>query len=57
MSAKILDCKVVAQAIKDECKAAAAELKAKGIEPKLGIFRVGAKGPTPMLPRAFIRLR
>ncbi|MGX8715261.1 MAG: bifunctional 5,10-methylenetetrahydrofolate dehydrogenase/5,10-methenyltetrahydrofolate cyclohydrolase [Lachnospiraceae bacterium] len=45
MSAKILDCKVVAQAIKDECKAAADELKAKGIEPKLGIFRVGAKGP------------
>jgi methylenetetrahydrofolate dehydrogenase (NADP+)/methenyltetrahydrofolate cyclohydrolase len=45
MSAKVLDCKLVAQSIKDECKAAADELKAKGIVPKLGIFRVGEKGP------------
>ena len=43
--ANVLDCKVVAQAIKDECKAAADELKAKGIVPKLGIIRVGEKGP------------
>lgn len=43
--ANVLDCKVVAQAIKDECKAAAEELKAKGITPKLGIVRVGEKGP------------
>lgn len=45
MSAKVLDCKLVAQSIKDECKAAAEELKAKGITPKLGIVRVGEKGP------------
>ncbi|MEE0954372.1 MAG: bifunctional 5,10-methylenetetrahydrofolate dehydrogenase/5,10-methenyltetrahydrofolate cyclohydrolase [Eubacterium sp.] len=45
MSANVLDCKLVAQSIKDECKAAAAELKAKGITPKLGIVRVGEKGP------------
>lgn len=45
MSAKVLDCKLVAQSIKDECKAAADALKAQGIVPKLGIFRVGAKGP------------
>ena len=45
MSAKVLDCKLVAQSIKDECKAAADELKAKGITPKLGIVRVGEKGP------------
>ena len=45
MSAKILDCKLVAQSIKDECKAEAEALKAKGITPKLGIFRVGEKGP------------
>lgn len=45
MSAQVLDCKVVAQAISDECKAAAEELKAKGITPKLGIVRVGEKGP------------
>ena len=45
MSAQILDCKAVAQSIKDECKAAAEELKAKGIVPKLGIVRVGEKGP------------
>lgn len=45
MSAKVLDCKLVAQSIKDECKAAADALKAKGITPKLGIFRVGEKGP------------
>ena len=29
MSAKVLDCKVVAQAVKDECKAEAEALKAK----------------------------
>ena len=45
MSAQVLDCKLVAQSIKDECKAEAEALKAKGIVPKLGIFRVGAKGP------------
>ena len=45
MSAKVLDCKLVAQSIKDECKAEADALKAKGITPKLGIFRVGEKGP------------
>lgn len=45
MSAQVLDCKVVAEAIKNECKAAAEELKAKGIVPKLGIVRVGEKGP------------
>ena len=45
MSAQVLDCKLVAQAIKDECKKEADALKAKGITPKLGIFRVGAKGP------------
>ena len=32
MSAQVLDCKVVAQAISEECKAAADELKAKGEE-------------------------
>lgn len=45
MSANVLDCKLVAQSIKDECKAAAEALKAKGITPKLGIVRVGEKGP------------
>ena len=43
MSAKILSGKEVAASIKDECKAAAEELRAKGIVPKLGILRVGAK--------------
>jgi methylenetetrahydrofolate dehydrogenase (NADP+)/methenyltetrahydrofolate cyclohydrolase len=45
MSAKVLDCKLVAQSIKDECKAEADKLKEKGITPKLGIVRVGEKGP------------
>lgn len=45
MSAKVLDCKVVAEAIKEECRKAAQELKTKGITPKLGIVRVGEKGP------------
>jgi len=45
MTAQVLDCKVVAQSIKDECKADAEALKAKGIVPKLGILRVGEKGP------------
>ena len=43
MSAKILSGKEVAASIKEECKAAAEELRAKGIVPKLGILRVGAK--------------
>ncbi len=45
MSAKVLDCKAVAQAIRDECKLAADQLRAKGIIPKLAILRVGEKGP------------
>lgn len=45
MSAEVIDCKLVAQAIKNECKIQADELKARGITPKLGIIRVGAKGP------------
>ncbi|KIR03274.1 Methylenetetrahydrofolate dehydrogenase (NADP+) / Methenyltetrahydrofolate cyclohydrolase [Lachnospiraceae bacterium TWA4] len=43
--ANVLDCKLVAQSIKDECKKEADALKAQGITPKLGIFRVGEKGP------------
>lgn len=43
--ANVLDCKVVAQSIKDQCKKDADELKAKGITPKLAIVRVGEKGP------------
>ena len=45
MSAQVLDCKAVAQSIQDQCKADADALRAKGIVPKLGIFRVGEKGP------------
>lgn len=43
--AQLLDCKAVAQAIKDDCKAQAEALKAQGINPKLAIIRVGEKGP------------
>ena len=43
MSAMILSGKEVAASIKEECKATAEELRAKGIVPKLGIVRVGAK--------------
>ena len=45
MSATVMDGKLVSQSIKDYCKKEADALKAKGIVPKLGIFRVGAKGP------------
>lgn len=45
MSAKLLDCKVVAQAVKERCMKEAAALKEAGIVPELGIFRVGEKGP------------
>ena len=45
MSAQVLDCKLVAQAISEQCKKEADALKAKGIVPKFGIFRVGEKGP------------
>ena len=45
MSAQVLDCKLVAQSISEQCKTEADALKAKGIVPKLGIFRVGEKGP------------
>ena len=43
--AQILDCKAVAQAIKDDCRIQADALRAKGIVPKLAILRVGEKGP------------
>ena len=43
--AKILDCKLVAEAIINDCKAEAANLKEKGISPKLAILRVGENGP------------
>lgn len=33
--AQVLDCKAVAQAIKDDCRAQADALRAKGIVPKL----------------------
>lgn len=43
--AQILDCKLVAQTIKDECKKESDLLKAQGISPKLAVMRVGEKGP------------
>ena len=43
--AEILDCKVVAESIREQCLAEADALKAKGITPKLGMVRVGEKGP------------
>ena len=43
--AQVLNCKEVAQAIKDDCLKQADELRAQGIIPKLGILRVGEKGP------------
>ena len=43
--AQVLDCKAVAQAIKDDCKAQADALREKGIVPRLAILRVGEKGP------------
>lgn len=45
MSAQVLDGKLVGQAVQDACKKDVEDLKAKGITPKLGIMRVGAKGP------------
>jgi len=43
--AQVLDCKLVAQTIKDNCKAEADALRSKGISPKLAVMRVGEKGP------------
>ncbi len=43
--AKLLECKPVAQAVKDRCKSDVEALKAQGISPKLAILRVGEKGP------------
>jgi len=40
-----LDCKAVADEIKAQCAKKAAALKARDIRPKLGILRVGEKGP------------
>ena len=42
---EILDAALVAQSVKDNCKAEVAALKEKGITPKVGVVRVGAKGP------------
>ena len=44
MSAVLLDCKAVAEAILASCKQDAEALKEKGITPKLGIVRVGENG-------------
>ena len=43
--AQVLDCTAVATAIKEKCRAESDALRAKGIVPKLGILRVGEKGP------------
>jgi methylenetetrahydrofolate dehydrogenase (NADP+)/methenyltetrahydrofolate cyclohydrolase len=43
--AQVLDCTAVATAIKEKCRAESDALRAKGITPKLGILRVGEKGP------------
>lgn len=42
---KLLECKPVAQAVKDRVRKETEDLKAKGIQPKLAILRVGEKGP------------
>lgn len=42
---KLLECKPVAQAVKDRVRREADALKAQGITPKLAILRVGEKGP------------
>lgn len=42
---KLLECKPVAQAVKDRVRKQTNELKAQGITPKLAILRVGEKGP------------
>lgn len=42
---KLLECKPVAQAVKDRVRNEAEALKAQGITPKLAILRVGEKGP------------
>lgn len=42
---KLLECKPVAQAVKDRVRKQTEELKAQGVTPKLAILRVGEKGP------------
>lgn len=42
---KLLECKPVAQAVKDRVRKQTNELKAQGITPKLAILRVGEKEP------------
>lgn len=42
---KLLECKPVAQAVKDRVRKQTNELKALGVTPKLAILRVGEKGP------------
>ncbi|MEE1352321.1 MAG: tetrahydrofolate dehydrogenase/cyclohydrolase catalytic domain-containing protein [Acutalibacteraceae bacterium] len=42
---KLLDCKPVAEAVKERCRRETEELRAQGIVPKLAILRVGEKGP------------
>lgn len=41
----LLECKPVAASIKERCRSEADALKCQGIQPKLAILRVGAKGP------------
>lgn len=43
--AQLFDCKAVALAVQEDCRAQSDALRAKGIIPKLGILRVGEKAP------------
>ena len=55
MSAKLLDCSAVARAVSKSCQEEAEQLKNLGIMPKLGIVRVGEKGPDLSYEKGAIR--
>ncbi len=54
--AQLLDCKIVAAKIREQAKQDVDALKAEGISPKLGMVRVGEKGPDLAYERTATRL-
>ena len=55
MSINYLDCSAVAESVRRSCREEAEQLKRQGIRPKLGIVRVGEKGPDLSYEKGAIR--
>lgn len=53
---QIFDCKAVAEQIKKQCLVESEVLQKEGIQPKLSLLRVGAKGPDVSYERSILKV-